>query len=266
MNDLNRFLDDAISMAKAAGDVQLEYFRSKALDIHTKLNDSDVVTAADKASEELVKSVIRNKYPDHGIIAEESGCENEDGEWRWVIDPLDGTTNFSQGLPVFCVSISLEHNGSPVVGVVFAPYLGELFHAVRDEGAFLNGKRIHCSDKNVFSESVLATGMPYDKMINPDNNLNEISLLAPKVRGIRRMGSAAIDLSYVAAGFYDAYWELNLKRWDVSAGVLIAKEAGAKVYAIRRNRNYSLMASCPGIAARMIEALSSVSGVVPEEL
>lgn len=265
MNDFNRFLEDAISMAKAAGDVLLEYFRSKCLDIHTKINDSDVVTAADKASEELVKSIIRSKYPEHGIIAEESGCENEDKEWRWVIDPLDGTTNFSQGLPVFCVSIALEHRGSPVVGVVFAPYLGELFHAVKGEGAFFNGKRIHCSEKNVFSESVLATGMPYDKLINPDNNLNEISKLAPKVRGIRRMGSAAIDLSYVAAGFYDAYWELNLKRWDVAAGVLIAKEAGAKVYSIRENRNYSMMATCPGIAGGMIEALSSLSGVVPKE-
>lgn len=265
MNDFSRFLEDAISIAKAAGDVQLEFFRSKRLDIHTKLNDSDVVTAADKASEELVKSIIRSKYPEHGIIAEESGCENEDKKWRWVIDPLDGTTNFSQGLPVFCVSIALEHCGSPVVGVVFAPYLGELFHAVKGEGAFLNGKRIYCSEKNVFSESVLATGMPYDKLVNPDNNLNEISQLAPKVRGIRRMGSAAIDLSYVAAGFYDAYWELNLKRWDVAAGVLIAKEAGAKVYSIRTNRNYSLMATCPGIAGDMVGALSSVSGFVPKE-
>jgi len=264
MNDYNRFLEDAMSMAKAAGDVQLKYFRSKHLDIQTKLNDSDVVTAADKASENLIKTIIRKTYPEHGIIAEESGCENERSEWRWVIDPLDGTTNFSQGLPVFSVSIALERNETPVVGVVYAPYLGELFHAVRGEGAFLNGKRIYCSDKSVFSECVIATGMPYDKLVNPDNNLREISSLAPFARGIRRMGSAAIDLSYVAAGFYDAYWELNLKRWDVSAGILIAKEAGAKVYSIRENRNYSLMASCPAIAGRMLESLSAQTGFVPK--
>lgn len=266
MSDFNRFLEDAISMAKAAGDVQLQYFRSDRLNLHTKLNDSDVVTAADKASEELIKSIIRNKYPDHGIIAEESGCEKENSEWRWVIDPLDGTTNFSQGLPIFCVSIALEHNGTPVVGVVFAPYLGELFHAVKGEGAFLNGKRIQCSDKDVFSQAVMTTGIPYDKLVNPDNNLKEISKIAPLVRGVRLNGSAAIDLSYVGAGFLDAYWEFDLKRWDVSAGTLIAKEAGAKIYAIRADRNFSLLASCPGIIDKMLESLSSVSGVVPEEL
>lgn len=266
MNDYKRFLDDALSMAKAAGDIHLEYFRSTRLDIHTKLNDSDVVTAADKAAENVVVSAIRKKYPGHGIIAEESGSDNENSEWRWVIDPLDGTTNFSQGLPVFCVSIALEHYARPVAGVVFAPYLGELFHAVEGGGAFLNGKRIHCSDKDVFSECVLATGMPYDKRVNADNNLKEIALMAPIVRGIRRMGSAAIDLSYVAAGFYDAYWELNLNRWDISAGLLIAKEAGAKVYSIRNDRNFSLMAASPGVAGEMVRTLSSLSGVTPVEL
>lgn len=244
-------LSSAIEMARAAGDVQLEYFRSKSLTIGIKQNESDVVTAADKASEKLIIDCIHEKFPEHGIISEESGPDHSEREWRWVIDPLDGTTNFSQGLPVFSVSIALEHNGESVVGVVYAPYLGELFHAIKGGGAFLNGKPIYCSSKQRMSEAVVATGMPYDKMSNPDNNLREVAKIAPLVRGIRRYGSAAIDLSYVGAGFLDAYWELNLNRWDVAAGCLIAKEAGAEIYNIRENRNFSVMAACPGLVEDM---------------
>lgn len=245
------YLSTALSMARAAGDILMDYFRTSKLDIHTKLNASDVVTSADKASEALIKGVIHEKYPDHGIIAEESGAEHADKEWRWVIDPLDGTTNFSQGLPVFCVSIALEHHGEAVVGVVYAPYLGELFHAVKGEGAFLNGKPIHCSAKENIAEAVVATGVPYDKNVNPDNNLREIVDVVPNVRGLRRLGSAAIDLSYVAAGFFDAYWELNINRWDVAAGILIVKEAGGIVEFIRTDRNFSPLASSPKLLSQM---------------
>lgn len=242
-----KYLDDAIDMANAAGKIHLDYFRSSHLELETKINDSDVVTAADKEAEKLIKTIIREKYPDHGIIAEESESENEDSEWRWIIDPLDGTTNFSQGLPVFSVSIALEHRGEPVVGVVFAPYMGELFHAVKGCGAFLNGRKLSCSSKSKLSEAVVATGIPYDKLENPDNNIREVARIAPLVRGIRRLGSAAIDLSYVGAGFLDAYWELNLKRWDVAAGILIASEAGVLISPVRKDRNFSIMASCPGL-------------------
>lgn len=255
MIDYNSYLDDAIAMARAAGDIHLDFFRSSRLNVETKLNDSDIVTIADKESEKLITSVITEKYPDHGIITEESAPLHEDREWRWVIDPLDGTTNFSQGLPNFCVSIALEHNGEAVVGVVYAPYLGELFHAVKGEGAFFNGKKIYCAIKTKLSESVVATGMPYDKLDNSDNNLREICDIAPKVRGIRRLGSAALDLSYVAAGYLDGYWELNLKRWDVAAGMLIAREAGATVVSIRENRNFSIMAASNGIADQMVSLL-----------
>ncbi len=243
MADYNQYLQAAMEMARKAGDIHLEYFRTSHLDMHTKLNDSDVVTAADKAAEDYIKTTIHQRFPDHGIIAEESGVENADHEWRWVVDPLDGTTNFSQGLPVFCCSIALEHFGEAVVGVVYAPYMRELFHAVKGSGAFLNGKRISCSDKAEISCAVVATGVPYDKNDNPDNNLREIMAIVPHVRAVRRMGSAAMDLCYVAAGFYDAYWELNLKHWDIAAGRLIATEAGATVLSIRPDRNYSLLAS-----------------------
>lgn len=247
-------LDAAFHMAREAGEIHMRYFRQKDLQQSTKLNDSDVVTIADKEAEAAVLDHIRRHFPDHGIISEESGRDHDDRSWRWVVDPLDGTTNFSMGLPAFCVSIALEHDHEPVIGVVYAPYLGECFHAVKGRGAWLNGHRIHCSDKAEMSKAVVATGMPYDRNDNPDNNLAEISRMALQVRGIRRMGSAAIDLCYTAAGFFDAYWELNLNRWDVAAGELIAREAGVVVVPIRTGRNHSILASNP----RLIDGMRCV--------
>lgn len=249
----------AFTMAENAGRIQMSYFRKAGLRQSTKLNDSDIVTVADKESEASILEYIHQNFPSHGIISEESGKEHEDREWRWVIDPLDGTTNFAAGLPAFCVSIALEHNGEAVVGVVFAPYLGELFYAVDGYGAWLNGRRIHCSDKAQLSKAVVATGMPYDRNDNPDNNLSEISRMAMRVRGIRRMGSAAIDLCYTAAGFFDAYWELNLKRWDVAAGQLIAAEAGAMIESIRSDRNHSILVSNPQLYKTVREILLTIT-------
>lgn len=240
-----QFLTAAFAMAENAGKIQMKYFRKEGLEQSTKLNDSDVVTVADKEAEASVIDFISQNFPKHGIIAEESGGTHEDREWRWVIDPLDGTTNFAMGLPVFCVSIALEHHKETVLGVVYAPYLGECFYAVKGRGAWLNGNVIHCSDKAEISKAVVATGMPYDRNDNPDNNLTEICNMALQVRGIRRMGSAAIDLCYTAAGFFDAYWELNLNHWDIAAGQLIAIEAGVIVESIRSDRNHSILASNP---------------------
>lgn len=238
-------LESALLMAKGAGDIQMKYFRKNNLEVFTKLNDSDVVTTADKESEAFILNYITKHFPDHGIISEESGINHDEREWRWVIDPLDGTTNFSAGLPAFCVSIALEYKEEAVVGVVYAPYLGECFYAVRSHGSWFNGIKIHCSDKVELSKAVVATGMPYDRNDNLDNNLKEINKVALVVRGIRRIGSAAIDLCYTAAGFFDAYWELNLNRWDIAAGQLIAKEAGAVIESIRSDRNFSILASNP---------------------
>lgn len=238
-----KYLEKAVAWARAAGEIQLDMFRRPSLEQHTKQNLFDVVTKADKESERLIVNNILESFPDHSILAEESGRSGaEDSEWLWVIDPLDGTTNYSQGLPAFCVSIALRHKGVTVVGVVYAPYLGEMFSAMKGEGAFLNGRRIRVSGKHELPTMVLATGMPYDKGVCPDNNLREISALAPRVRGIRRMGSAAIDLCYTAAGFFDAYWELNLNPWDVEAGALMVTEAGGVVVPIREDRNVSVAA------------------------
>jgi len=245
----------ALEMAECAGRVHMKYFRKAGLEQTTKLNDSDVVTVADREAEAAVLGMIRNRYPTHGIISEEIGADHSDREWRWVVDPLDGTTNFAAGLPAFCVSIALEHNGHAELGVVYAPYLRECFCAVRGKGAWLNGVPVRCSAQSELSKAVVATGMPYDRNDNPDNNLAEISRMALRVRGIRRMGSAAIDLCYTAAGYLDAYWELNLQRWDIAAGLLIALEAGAVVKSIRTDRNHSLLVSNPALYPSMREAL-----------
>lgn len=247
MNNYTEFLNFALFLAKGAGKIHLKYFRDRQLDMATKLNVYDVVTKADKESEEYIIEAIKEKFPTHGIISEESGNWMAENDFRWVIDPLDGTTNFSQGLPFFSVSIALERYGQPIVGVVFAPYLNELFYAVENNGAFLNGRSIHCSEKSDLSSAVLSTGFPYDKLMNSDNNLVEVAKITPLVRGMRRLGSAALDLCYVASGILDAYWELNLKRWDVAAGSLIAKESGVYISSIRENRNHSILASAPGL-------------------
>lgn len=243
MENYKEYLIEAVAWAKEAGDLLMDYFRRSDLASTTKQNSFDVVTEADKASEALIVRRIGERYPSHSVLAEESGViGNAEAEWQWVIDPLDGTTNYSQGLPVFCVSIALCHRGKAVVGAVYAPALGELFEATSGGGARLNGLAIVCSRKQDLDRMVVATGVPYDKGTNPDNNLDNILRVAPRVRGIRRMGSAAIDLSYTAAGFFDAYWELNLQPWDVAAGALIVEEAGGIVESIRTDRNVSVIA------------------------
>ncbi len=166
-------------MARAAGAIHMRYFRTSDLQIDTKTCESDVVTIADKASEAVIINEIHRLYPDHSILSEESGEENRGEGWRWVIDPLDGTTNFSSGLPAFAVSIGIEHNGVTQVGVVFAPYLNELFHAVRGEGAYMNGEPIHASDQTRLDRSVVSTGFPADKDRNPDNNVDNFTRLLP---------------------------------------------------------------------------------------
>lgn len=248
-----KYLDDAIRMARAAGDIQLSYFRSANVKTDTKSNVFDIVTIADKESEKVIKSMIHDLYPEHGIISEESDPEHTEREWTWIIDPLDGTTNFSQGLPGFCTSIALAHFGEPVVGVVFAPYLNELFHAVKGKGAFRNGSPIKCSSKSALDSAMVASGYPYDRRENPDNNIAQADSVIPLVRGYRCMGSAAIDLCYVASGFYDAYWELNLKIWDIAAGRLIAEEAGAVTKDIRKDRGYAILTATSAIADILLE-------------
>ena len=250
----NEYLDFIIPLAKKTGELQLSYFRTDKLDIRTKSNISDVVTRADKESEELIAKAILDRYPGHKILGEEGGFwGKDDSDYLWVVDPLDGTTNFSQGLPIFSVSIALQHRGETIAGVVYAPYLDELFVASKGDGAYMTyhggeWKELHVSGKRKLDSSVIATGFPYDKGTNPDNNSVEASRIIPLVRDLRRFGSAAYDLCSVACGILDGYWEMSLHLWDVCAGILIVEEAGGLVYHYREDRNISVIAGNRDIA------------------
>lgn len=222
-------LDFAIETTRAAGGLLLEkYGRITAV---TKKGDYNLVTEADLASEALIIDRIKSHYPRHTILAEESGdaiVVNGDSRWKWIIDPLDGTTNFAHGYPCFCVTIALEHEGELVIGVTFDPTRNELFTAEKGQGASLNFKPIHVSTTEKLSESLIVTGFPYDFKDRRDfaRHLTDFLLGA---RGVRRDGSAAIDMAYVACGRFDGFWEEGLNPWDVAAGVLMITEAGGKV-------------------------------------
>lgn len=245
---LDTFLLDAVSWARQAGSIQLKYFRSRALDVNTKYNEYDVVTVADKESDNLITSNIKNKYPDHNIISEESGETNNSGaEYCWIIDPLDGTANYSAGLPIFAISIALQKNGETILGVVYLPYLDELFYAIKGQGAFSGEQKLSVSANVRLDHAVVSTGFPVDRNENPDNNIANAVNVIPKVRAFRRLGAAAADICYVAAGLLDAYWELNLHIWDIAAGEFIASEAGAVITSLRENRNYSILVASPAI-------------------
>ena len=251
------YLDFAVGMAREAGRIQLSYFRGDDLAMKTKSNVSDVVTRADRESEAFIVRSILERYHTHAILGEEGGARGDAAsEWRWVVDPLDGTTNYSQGLPVFCVSIALQYRGETVVGVVYAPYLRELFTAVRGGGAWCrrgDGEpvRLHVSTKQRLDCSVVATGFPYDKSENPDNNSDNVARILPHVRDVRRMGAAAYDLSCVAAAMLDGFWELNLHEWDVCAASLLVIEAGGVVESLRADRGVSPVAGSAALVEQM---------------
>ena len=247
--DLEALLPDVVSWARAAGAIQLSYFRTDRLDTRAKLNDADIVTAADAACENFLTAQITEAFPAHTLLSEESGERSgESRQWRWVVYPLDGTTNFNAGLPLFSGSIALQRDGETVLGVVYAPRLDELFTAVKGGGAFLNGRPVHVADEDRLTRMVVATGFPVDKATDPDNNLDNVARVMPHVRGLRRLGSAAIDMCYVAAGFLDAYWEMNLHLWDVAAAELIVAEAGGVARRFRPDspsRNVCMLAASP---------------------
>ncbi len=189
----------------------------------------NIVTEADRQSEEMIVSAILDRYPDHDILAEEADRVPKGSPYRWIIDPLDGTTNYAHGYPVFCVSIALEENGIVRHGVVYNPILEEMFYACRGEGAFLNGRPLRVSGTKDLSRSLLATGFPYDIRDNSDNNMNYFQVMARSAQAVRRAGSAALDMAYVAAGRFDGFWELRLMPWDTAAGWLLVVEAGGQV-------------------------------------
>ncbi len=224
MQQLNDF---AVNIAREAGALLMKKF-AQSLEIHYK-GDINLVTEADQMSENLIIAAIRQNFPDHGILSEESPAILDGSSYRWIIDPLDGTTNYAHGYPVFCVSIALEKEGERILGVVYDPTRKDTFVAERGKGAYLNGKRLAVSATPDLNHSLLATGFPYDIRESNDNNLNYFAAMAKEVQAIRRAGAAALDIAYIAAGRFDGFWELKLQPWDMAAGCLLVEEAGGKI-------------------------------------
>ena len=220
----------------------------------------DPVTEIDHQSEAFLLGEVQKNFPDHHIFSEETGVIQGSDQHTWYIDPLDGTVNYAHHIPIFCVSIAYAFQGELTFGAVYDPMRDEMFSAERGKGATLNGKPITVSDVTDLQRSLLVTGFPYDAWDTPQDNFSNFVRFAKLTQGVRRLGSAALDLGYVAAGRFEGFWELSLKPWDVAAGGLICLEAGALVTNVDGSADFisspqSVVAAAPGIHARMLEVL-----------
>ena len=218
----------------------------------------DLVTEVDHRSEAYLLGEVQKDFPAHHIFAEESGIIQGDDDDIWYIDPLDGTVNYAHHVPIFCVSIAYAFQGRLTLGAVYDPLRDEMFTAERGQGAYLNGEKLSVSLTSELKRSLLVTGFPYDTWNTELDNFANFIRFGKLTQGVRRLGSAALDLAYVAAGRFDGFWELSLKPWDVAAGGLICEEAGARITNIRGESDYisapqSILAATPGIHARMLE-------------
>ncbi len=262
-------LSFAIELASQAGALLMDYFEGE-FEIDTKSSSTDLVTSADRAAEALIIAAIRDRYPHHAILAEESGAvtqaSNTDslGQLRWIIDPLDGTTNFAHSLPHFCVSIAAWDQEGGRIGVIHDPVRNETFFAERGGGAFLESprgphRRLAIRQTTELHRALLATGFSYKKATDSGPSLREFSALVPQLRGIRRAGSAALDLAYVAAGRLDGYWERSLCPWDTAAGAILVQESGGCVRTISgdewRPEYPSILAASPSLLPTLASAL-----------
>ncbi|MEN9723188.1 MAG: hypothetical protein RJB38_1174 [Pseudomonadota bacterium] len=226
LKDLKTLQLATIHASHAAGKVLLRYF-GKTFDVREK-DQAGLVTNADLEAEQAALKVLKRSRPDFGFLAEESGASQQTTQGRWILDPLDGTTNFVHGFPMFCVSIAAEWQGVVVAGAIYHPVLQETYWAVRGQGAFLGKSRLHVSKTRKLRDSLLTTGFTYRKDELP-LEMRPFESLSKVVRAIRRPGSAALDLAYTARGVFDGFWERNLSPWDVAAGALLVEEAGGKV-------------------------------------
>jgi myo-inositol-1(or 4)-monophosphatase len=214
-------------VARQAGAVLMEGFGNVR---HIQQKGAiDLVTEFDKRSEEVIISAIHQRFPDHAILAEESGHHESISEYQWVIDPLDGTTNFAHGIPIFSVSIGLLRNNAPVAGVVYDPFRNEMFSAELGQGASLNNNPIQVSSRSDLGQAVISTGFPYDLRTNARNNFDQFVQFQLRTQAVRHLASAALDCSWTAMGRLDGYWEFAVKPWDIGAGALLVREAGGRV-------------------------------------
>jgi myo-inositol-1(or 4)-monophosphatase len=251
-------LKDIITLAKSAGEIlRAGYGQQHEIGHKGRV---DLVTEVDRRSEAYILQQLRSRYPDHPIIAEESGRLEGSASSTWFVDPLDGTVNYAHAIPIFSVSIAFAQNGSLLHGVVYDPMRDECFSATAGEGAWLNGQPLRVSNTQEMVDSLLVTGFPYDLWKSPVNNLEFFGRFARQTQGVRRLGSAALDLCYVAAGRFDGYWELKLQPWDIAAGALICREAGARVTNLEGGADilqppYSILTANPAMHTRMFAVL-----------
>ena len=220
-------IESAVNWAKEVGELQQKYF-SKEFNVKSKSSQFDLVSEVDEKSEKIIRSRINKAYPEHSILAEEGGSDNKESDYQWIVDPLDGTTNYIHSFPIFGVSLALAYQGEVIIGVAHFPLLKETYTAEKGEGAYVNDKAIKVAEENSISRAVVATGFPYDRKKSKNNNLDYFNSIFYQVGGIRRTGSAVYDLCAVARGIFDGFWEIKLNPWDTAAGGLIVKEAGGE--------------------------------------
>jgi myo-inositol-1(or 4)-monophosphatase len=223
-------MDIALKAAKSAGYILKEHFGKVPQGAIRQKTKNDFLSFVDEQSERVIIETIRSRFPEHAFLAEESGASNNHSPYLWIIDPLDGTKNYLSGIPVFAVSIALQHHNDLVLGIIYDPMRNELFHAETGKGAFLNNTPIQVSSKTKLSDCLLATGFPFKAKHLLPQYLNAFEAVFNRSIGMRRMGAAAVDLAYVAAGRFDAFWELGLSPWDVAAGAVLVTEAGGTVH------------------------------------
>lgn len=227
LSDAQKTLTDVISIAQTAGAQTRDLF-NQSNGMELKSSGVDLVTTADRQTEEFITQTLVERYPDFNVVGEEGHGQTTASSYRWFVDPIDGTTNFAHGIPHFAICIALFDSDSfpPLLGVTYDPMRDETFAALRDNGATLNGKPMRVTQTPKLAQSVVASGFPYSKWDDPDNNAEQWGNFVVRSRGVRRMGSAGLDVAYVAAGRYDGYWEHNLSAWDVSSSMICLHEAG----------------------------------------
>jgi myo-inositol-1(or 4)-monophosphatase len=259
---MHPMLNTAVKAARRAGSVIMRGARDLDILAVSKKRHNDFVTEVDKAAEAEIIDVLAKAYPDHAILAEESGVSGaaSGAEFKWIIDPLDGTTNFIHGFPQFCVSIGLMHKGVITQGVVFDPTRNELFTATRGAGAFLNDRRIRVSKRIRLTESLIGTGFPFRDMAHLEQYIAMFRDITKNALGIRRAGAAALDLAYVACGRLDAFWEIGLAPWDMAAGSLLLTEAGGLIGDLTGETGYlesgNVVGGNPKVFVQLLQALA----------
>ena len=257
---MHPMLINAVKAARLAGDII--NFASRdlgTLKIQTK-SYNDFVTEVDRAAEQVIIDTLKDAYPEHGFLGEETGNNNIEADNIWIIDPLDGTTNFLHNFPQYCVSIALQQKGVLTQAVIYDPVRNDLFTATKGRGAFLNDKRIRVASRNKLQECLIATGFPFRDFTHLDTYMAMFKDMVKKTTGIRRPGSAALDLAYVAAGWTDGFWEIDLSIWDIAAGALLVQEAGGMVGDFEGNENWvesgNIVGGNPKIFSQLLQTLA----------